>query len=242
MKPKPDEMPDEWVRQTLRRLPDAPPPGSSFDSERLWTQLRPELQPTGTRQSFGWMRWGIAACLIGLLFVWYWVYPSVEKQSLAANGKTAHKTRAATKLPFKQNLPTELTQPNVPTQSFTTALPAGTTATKAKTRVPEPVEAVPTINEIAAMPSPRPDLDMVVETVAVVEKPLIPLKRNVADLPAKRRFRIVHQNELRAEEEARPKLYSTENFVRLGTGQRAEPLSDDHRPALVMPLTNKPNQ
>ena len=55
----------------------------------------------------------------------------------------------------------------------------------------------------------------------------------------KRRFRVVHENELRAEEEASPKLYRTEHFVRLGTKRSEEPAPEENRPSPYMSLTQQ---
>jgi hypothetical protein len=75
-----------------------------------------------------------------------------------------------------------------------------------------------------------------------VEKVPEPPKLKTAVAISKRRFRVIHENELRAEEETRPKIYHTENFVRLGTGRSEEPVREERRPALTLPLPHKSNQ
>lgn len=86
-----------------------------------------------------------------------------------------------------------------------------------------------------------PELPAVAEVSPVVEKLPELSKPKVASATPKRRFRVVHENELRAEEEARPKLYRTDHFVRLGTRRGEEPMPEERRPTLIMSLTHKPN-
>jgi hypothetical protein len=57
----------------------------------------------------------------------------------------------------------------------------------------------------------------------------------------KRRFQVVHLNELQAEKEIRPALHSTDRFVRLGTPNNEQPMPEVTHPALTWPLTTKSN-
>lgn len=91
MKQKPDETLDQWVRQALSQLPDAPPPASSFDSEHLWAQLRPELQAEPSRWPARLVWWMAAACLAGLSLGWVWLYRSTDDRN-TVNRKNNRKT------------------------------------------------------------------------------------------------------------------------------------------------------
>ncbi|WP_461074931.1 hypothetical protein [Spirosoma flavus] len=240
MKPKTDETPDEWIRQTLSQLPDTPPPGSSFDSERLWTQLRPELQQTPVRRRIGWVWWTAAACLLGLVWSWFaWNQPVSNQKQVA----TYQRIRQAN-MPFV-SLPKDKV-----IAKTTTAAPVTTIKSQLKTiryhtgnqkhnsternvaPMAEPVETV------ATLPAPA----TFVNVAPVAEKSPEQRKTNIASGTSKRRFRVVHENELRAEEEAAPQLYHIDNFVRLGAGQRESNVSDSRQPTLIMPLTTKSNQ
>lgn len=239
MKQKSDETLDQWVRQSLRQLPNTPPPGSSFDPERVWAQLRPELQAAPARRRVGWAWWTVAACLGGLVLGWFWLHQSSDDR----NEVVAHRSDRSVNAPIithhKPNSADKIAAPkSVVSEDRRTGLASRTQSHRKETpkekstlRMPEPIEAVPQTS----------DLQVVAEVPPVVEKrPELP-KPNVATTTAKRWFRVVHENELRAEEEARPKLYRTGHFVRLGTGRDEKPVPDEDRPTLLMPLTNKPN-
>jgi hypothetical protein len=235
MKQKNDELPDEWVRQTLSRLPDAPPPGSSFDSERLWGQLRPELQPKPNHQRALW--WLAAACLAGLLVGWQvWMLSNSDLKTSPA---------AATS----------------PPRTDTVLRPKGITeVTESAPSVAETRQPKRQRNTIRSQPVSRPDNVNVAATIDDLETaPVVqaaepattsavagaapPRKTTVVAVKTNHRFRIMHENELRAEDEAAPKIYPTNHFVRLGSGsapseQRTSTPPDNSPPALVMPLTN----
>ena len=85
------------------------------------------------------------------------------------------------------------------------------------------------------------DVLSLTEAPAIIDKLLTSGVPKVIQVKPKRRFQVVHENELRAEEEAQPKLYRPDHFVRLGSGQVEEPQPETGRPALIMSLTNKPN-
>ncbi|MCY7359442.1 MAG: hypothetical protein LH609_18700, partial [Rudanella sp.] len=75
--------------------------------------------------------------------------------------------------------------------------------------------------------------------VAEIQKP------TVVTTP-KRRFRVVHENELMAEDEAHRVRYTpegrTERFVRIGTGSQAHTIANEDLPALQLPLNRKITQ
>jgi hypothetical protein len=237
MKQKPDETLDHWVRQSLSQLPDAPPPGSSFDPEHLWAQLRPDVQAAPARRRMGWAWWVVAACLAGLTVSWF-------LQPKPANNKAviAHGTRRNT------NAQMEHRQKSDPVAEMAVARPVFSR----KRPVPEPIiatnhketpiqQVTPSPEQVIEANPQTPELSTVADVTPITEKLPEP-KPNVAVIAPKHQFRVVHENELRAEEEARPKLYRTEHFVRVGTGRREETGPEEQRPTLIMSLTNKPNQ
>ncbi len=240
MKQKPDETPDQWVRQSLSQLSDTPPPGSSFDPERVWGQLRPELQAAPSHRRVGGAWWAVAACLGGLVVGWFWVNQSSDDDTEVVAHRTERradapviihdKPKSADKIAAPKSVVSEDRRPGLALRIQSQR--KETPKEKSAPRMPEPIETVPQTS----------DLQIVAEVPPVVEKRPELSKPNVATTTAKRRFRVVHENELRAEEEARPKLYRTDHFVRLGTGQSEELVPDEDRPTLLMPLTNKPNQ
>lgn len=231
-------MPDEWVRQLLNQLPDAPPPGSSFDSARLWSQLRPELQAKPARR---WVRWWVAAaCLTGLIIGWLvWPLQHSEQKTAAIDQRqpdalSGLSAKSKPMVDSSEAVPVvaEVRQPrtqrdrakNQPVYS-----PADVAVPAYKLAEPEPVAQA---TEQSVPPATTP----VVETMSEARQ------ANVAAATPKRRFRVMHENELRAEDEAAPKLYRADSFVRLGTGQRSEPATANRQSALIMPLTNHSNQ
>ncbi|QMW01272.1 hypothetical protein [Spirosoma foliorum] len=238
MKQKPDEFPDQWVRQTLSQLPDTPPPGSAFNSERLWGQLRPELEQTPARRLTGWVWWAAAACLLALALGYFWLYTSTSKHSIVATGN--HKPKRLLTNQYQPNSSADVARSKPVVDGKEKPVLAlqkhrdQKETRKAKTTpfVTEPIEAVAQTTEV-----PRSiEVSLLVESEPEAQKP------SVAMSAPKHRFKVVHENELRSEEETRPKLYPAENFVRIGTGGRAESVSDGSRPAFTLPLTHKPNQ
>ena len=77
-----------------------------------------------------------------------------------------------------------------------------------------------------------------------------PLAEVVAEVPSVKavpiltrpRFRVLHVNELRAEEEARPKLYRSEGLVRVifGTPHGAEPAAQESIKSVTFSTKSKP--
>jgi hypothetical protein len=239
MKQKSDEMPDEWVRQMLNRLPDAPPPGSSFDSARLWNQLRPELQPKPNRQRAWW--WLAAACLAGLLVGWQvWTLSNSELKTspAAATYRSQTDTLAGAK-----------------SESIEQAIESGPAVAEThqpkRQRTINPDQRLPRPNDVTITHEPL-ELAPIAQAAEPAATSIVagvpaPRKTNVVAMTPKRRFRVMHENELRAEDEAAPKIYPTNHFVRLGSGstnneQRTNNTPDNSPPALVMPLTSHPNQ
>lgn len=251
MKQKPDEALDQWVRQSLSRLPDTPPPGSSFDSERLWQQMRPELQAEQPRRRVRWIGWAAAAIVAGILTLWGSMYQSETRPVSAI---VMEKNKQATSHPAIPLTADEQLVKSVPESEKEERTVSEIASKRVKAATVTPRQQVEEHNEVAMAvdfsesesdvsgergirtPSPPastlPELDTKTPIAQHTPKPT----------KVKPRFKVVHENELQAEEEARPKLYQTSNFVRLGTGQMHETGQPEHQPALVIPLTNKPNQ
>ncbi|MVM35593.1 hypothetical protein GO755_36590 [Spirosoma sp. HMF4905] len=236
MKQKPDEFPDNWVRQALSQLPDVPPPGSSFNSERLWKELSPELQQVPPRRLVGLLWWVAAACLSGLTLGWFWLYQSTNEQTVVATHASRNKADASVVSPYTPISANEIARSKVAEKER--PVPSFRLQEHAKER--RKGESIPKVIEPIEAVVHMPEVTTVAETPSISEQLLGLPESNVAISSPKRRFKVVHENELRAEEETRPKLYPTENFVRIGTGGRTE--SDESRPALTLPLTHKPNQ
>ncbi|GAB3969007.1 hypothetical protein GCM10028806_14260 [Spirosoma terrae] len=250
MKQKPDEALDQWVRQSLSRLPDTPPPGSSFDSERLWQQMRPELQVEQPRRRARWIGWAAAAVVAGLVTLWGSMHRPDTRPVSATTVKNEQATTHST-IPLKADeqlvksvSESEKEERNVPK--------IASKRVKAETVTPrQQVDGHSEVTVAVDFPESESDAsrERGIRTPSTLESTLLGLdtKTPVAQhIPkqtkAKPRFKVVHENELKAEEEARPKLYQTGNFVRLGTGQLHETEQPERQPALVIPLTNKPNQ
>lgn len=237
MKQKPDESPDQWVRQTLGQLPNTPPPGSSFDTERVWAQLLPELQaaPVRRRSVLAW--WMAAACLAGLGLDWFWLHQSSNDHTEVVAHVSNRKADVPLLTPHKQS----------PDEAIATRRPVFSAGrrpvSELRTRSSHtgaPAATSPIAKTIEALPQ-TPEIPTVAEVTPIVERLPEVTTPNVVKVMPKRRFRVVHENELRAEEESWPKLYHTEHFVRLGTGPGEKPVPDESHPTLLMPLTTKPN-
>jgi hypothetical protein len=240
MKQKPDESLDQWVRQSLSHLPDAPPPGSSFDAERLWQQMRPELQVAEPRRRTGLIGWAIAACLAGLVLGWFGLHQSTDEQTKVSLTHTNRKGPTTSMAGRRAKVVSEIITPKIVfSEKRRSGVKLHTTSHSRET----PNQSVTPVDPEPIVVSPLiPSLPTVEETPTVVEKQIVSSKPTVATTTPKRRFQVVHENELRAEEETRPKVYRTEHFVRLGTGQREESAQEERHSTLIMPLTSKPNQ
>ncbi len=260
---------DQQIRQALDTLPDAPPPGSAFDSAKLWERLRPELPAQSVaaqsvaaqsialqsvekqlvankkRPAVGW--WLAAASLAGLLMGGLWWSGQISLKRDVVIGKSPEKTGARTGLSAQPNL--SVNQPNVvvpPTEiRLITALPEKQHYQKRQGEV-EPILAEKfdeladdqslTTNSGPGISAPETPPLLLTEpdavSVVAVQKPAI------TNAP-KRRFRVVHANELAAEEESNVVRYRANHFVKLGTGNAASAGSGGESPALLIPLNRK---
>lgn len=235
MNAKPDEYPDHHIRQLLDQLPDTPPPGSAFDAERLWGQLQPRLPKTAVRRRPRIVWWAAAACLTGVLLSRVWLMPrndgshvnivrsaaykASEPKPTGNLSKIADKPVLANATPVVRNQPELRKKPSLPKLVTVHANPD------------DPEKAVVQTLE----------LPVVADSATAVAEPIEPARTTLVAAAPKRRFRVMHVNELTAEEEARPKLYRTEHFVRLGTGASQPQASTESVPALVIPFASKPN-
>lgn len=229
MNEKQGEHLDQRIRHALGNLPDAPPPGSPFNSARLWEQLRPELAapPVSRKRIGGW--WWAAASVAGLLMMgWFWWGQSAPKQTTAITqsvflsprsnkvGSVALQTRQV-----KQIIYPQARQKNNPRTAAT--------ANKAE------VEIVSIQQEV----QPIVPESLRVTSLAKTQTPTVATT-------TKRRFRVVHENELMAEDEAHRVRYApegrTERFVRIGTGNHSQSATNDDLPALQLPLNRKTTQ
>ena len=240
MKHKPDEMPDLWVRQALSQLPDTPPPGSVFDTERVWAKLRPELQLAPNHQKISPLWWVLTACIAGLTLGWFWLLPTATNQTRVAINGSSHKINTYVKT-RPESIALNGSTAAKPVVSRGKQLPLERTKRSRINR--NPAQKVPVSPIISLeMVSQEPDLQILVQVPSVVENAPESGKTDGVAARPKRRFRLVHENELRAEEAAKPKLYRTDSFVRLGNGQRGEIAQEDHRSIPILSLTKKQNQ
>ena len=236
MNGKPDEHLDQWVRQSLDRLPDAPPPGTTFDAERLWSQLRPELQKPATRRRLGWAGWLAAACAVGTVLGWFWMSEQPE-----------HKPRIASKVE-RQRVPVSINpesrsmaQVDQPKSKFPTKIrPSVAASAQHSERIATASPIALPIEKVAQAVDNVTELPTIADTTSAITTQTESVKTTAAAL--KRRFRVVHINELQAEEAIRPTPQRTDRFVRLGTGDNGQPAPETAHPTLTWPLINKSNQ
>ena len=251
---------EQRIRQTLNTLPDAPPPGSAFDSAALWERLRPELSaqsvaaqsaPTPThsgrkRSVFGW--WLAAASAV-MLLGWFWWAGQATLKPDAVIRKSAEKAGVNIDLLAKLNPP--VSQPNVVIPPIDTRLatafqkqqrPRTNQTVTGPVLTKQPGELVinqastadtgPAVSPVDAVSVPPESTSL---TPAVTQKPAIARA-------LKRRFRVVHANELAAEEEQTHLTQSrADHFVRLGTGSPASAGSGggSEPPTLQVSLSRK---
>ncbi|WP_345264791.1 hypothetical protein [Nibrella viscosa] len=218
---------DPLVRQAFQSLPDTPPPGSSFDSQRLWSQLNHELHPAKpARRLAGW--WWMAGMLFLLAGLgWYIgtgpspgnengtaVVQQGPKQPSVSVGATSGGIEEAR--PVGRNS-VSAPAPSLHPKPLTAQHPPATTRQRVEAvaiRTPEspsPENPAPIpAQELVATREPGSDL-----TSPGVEPK--PVARTLAKA-AKPRFRVVHINEWQTEEDVKTSLRRNEGLVRLGTG------------------------
>lgn len=235
MNGKSEESLDQWVRQSLDRLPDAPPPGSAFDPERVWGKARPQLSAKPVSRQRTLITWIAAGCMAGLFIYMVWPRTQIQQSASAKSesGSTSGATnQRSTTYPQETRFAQKLSKPSHKQQItgslHTTSLPIEDTVWV--TQQPMPVEVGGPIS------APLTVDVSIANVTAEISQPLTPTPS------PKRRFKVVHENELRAEEETRPVLYRTDHFVRLGTADK-QASDEGPRPApVILPLTTKANR
>lgn len=223
---------DQRIRQALGSLPDAPPPGSPFDSARLWEQLRPELnaqQPVSRKRVGGW--WWAAALVAGLLVVGFWYGQSASKQTTTISQSVSLPPRSEKYGPV-------FSQTEVAKQ---TAHPSARRKNNLQTAVAVRFATKAEAETVSIQQTEQP---IIREPVSLT--PLVEIPKTVVATLTKKRFRVVHENELIAEDEAHRVRYApggrTERFVRLGTGSQSQTIANEELPALQLPLHRKTTQ
>ena len=234
MNGKPDEHLDEWVRQSLNKLPNTPPPGTQFDAGRLWTKMRPELQKKPYSRQWGWVWWAAAACLVGAVLGWLRLnQPQRESSSPITHVKRPSPpvaiNRELNSLTFDDRLKESSVRPNYSSR------PASKQMEKQIGPVSAPVFSSETTEPSVSYKN-EPQMGVHADSVRSFEPKKT--KETIASAP-KRRFQVVHLNELQAEEEIRPTTYRTEGFVRLGLGNTETHMPETAHPSITLPITNK---
>ncbi|KAB7728443.1 hypothetical protein F5984_18910 [Rudanella paleaurantiibacter] len=253
MNTNPDERLDQRIRQVLDQLPDAPPPGSTFDAGRLWEQLRPELaaapvvQPK--RPAPVW--WAVAAACMGLLLAGVWLYNAQTNQPTRVEAvhlpapKPPDGPRPQVAQTPESNKPETVAQYR--RQPERTQPGNNRIATRPVSEVGKAETPVSQSVEVPVFPASTPGGHVAQLTVPPSLTPLVAQRTSAsAAVPAKRRFRVVHENELLTEEET----YRIRNagggradrFVRLGSGNGISAASDEGPTMLQLPLQRKQPQ
>lgn len=193
---------DGRIRQELARLPDTPPPGSEFEPDKLWTQLRPQLTEAPARwRTVGWWWWA-AACVVVILLICQMIWlgrfdssqPSIAEKKLPKHQPAITKTTAASTSRQRQPVLADTKPANgheparivaVPTPSAPDGRPVMPVDTVKVVAVTEMVLSTPIekSNELPVTPVPT-------ATPIPVSRPV------VAATAPRRRFRVVHVSEL----------------------------------------------
>lgn len=201
-----NESVDQLIRQALAALPDTPPPEVPFEAEALWKNLHTELHPKPRWRGGWWVAAGVVLALIG---VGAYVLAPVPAPP---NARTLLAARSVGKVP-----PRQIRVPIAPVPRVEAAA-IGRKLVPPRSRptpgpLPEDVPRVAAAEPVSAETEPVPAAPepLPVAEVAGGVPPATP-----SPVPLRPRFRVVHANELRAEEEARPKLYRSEAWVRFG--------------------------
>ena len=237
MNGKPDEPFDQWVRQSLDKLPDAPPPGTQFDAGRLWNQIQPELHKPATHRRFGWVGWLAAACTVGMLLGWF-----RTNQQPDLTGRIASSIKRpngpVTIRPERRAITGTDPSESIGMMKIRRPFrPSVRRRGRIASVLPTVLPANGTAQSVAAVADPL----LVLDTNFTIPTQPKPVKIAAVAMP-KRRFRVVHLNELQAEEAIRPSPHKTDRFVRLGTGDHGQPMPETTHLTITWPSTNKLNQ
>ena len=212
---------DQRVRKALNNLPDAP--GTEFDAGKLWEQIRPELatQPVAVPGRMGEIRWLVAASLIGIGLFLGWllrVQPGVDRLQ-ASRQVAGYVGRKNSVQPQKRTWP-EQKLPALPPRTGQQVAETQPVS-RAKKLIDRPIqtaeatEVQPTLATID-LPADLPVVDLGPAEPLPVKLTPAPVNQKPGIAYPKRRFAVVHQNEVRAEAETRARLERNDRFVRLG--------------------------
>lgn len=253
MNTNPDERLDQRIRQVLDQLPDAPPPGSTFDAGRLWEQLRPELTaaPVTQPKRPAPVWWALAAACIGLVLGGMWLYNDQDDQSaqVEAGRLPAQKQSNASQPPVtlapKPDKPETVAHRQRETERIQSSGNRVATRSVSEEKNPD----TPVSRSVVPPTLPASTSDEHVAHVTESPSPIPSVAERTpapAPVPAKRRFRVVHENELLTDEESyRVRNGSggrAERFVRLGSGSALSAASDETPAQLQVPLQRKQTQ
>jgi hypothetical protein len=246
---------DQRVRQALDSLPDVPAPGTTFNAGKLWEQLRPELasQPIARTRRLGLVWWMAAASLAGVLLAWFW-WPQhpLPGQTFAKQPKTAKPdagyvpaTEAGIRIATTKSQAGS-TETGNGRQQGTRSQGSPDDALVAASKHMKPTEATQPATA-GNVPEQLAAATSTVNSEPVSQPPIIAAVHKPVVTAPKRLFQVVHENELKAEEEAlsvqvRTKG-SSDRFVRLGTGgSPVSANSDEPSPTILLPLNRKSTQ
>jgi cytoskeletal protein RodZ len=190
---------DEWIRQQVASLDDEPVAG--FEQDAVWHKLYPELQPP-RRRTAAWWRWGAAAAVLLVLGVAWWGRWAAPTPRQVAISQSSDGQQSGTAQPKEYTI-----APSAQTQYLSKPVRA---ANKKQAPVPNEAVSSPSLpeHETPALPTIPSEtatpLATVIESKAevlpqnVVSEPAVPVAK-AAVANAKPRFRVVHTNELMAD-------------------------------------------
>jgi hypothetical protein len=191
--------------------------------------LRPELQTSTKPRRRVWVWWAAAACVAGIVLGWF----ALNQPQPEPGATVAREKRPAAPLPIDQQ-----SKPVVEPSRVAVAIPATSRPSvgrKNERRVSAPAQSGDRTAPTVAL-STEPAADTRLDSTATG-------KASVAAVRSpKRRFQVVHLNELQAEEEIRPTPHRTERFVRLGMGNTEAPSPEAIHPSISVPISSKSNQ
>lgn len=238
---------DQHVRQALDSLPNVPAPGTTFDAGKLWEKLRPELATSVVivPKRTGQVRWLVAASLlgIGLFLNWLWRIEFSADRPQADRRVARYVT---TKVP---NQPEERTQQKQEVLTLSPKREQQLANRQPQIRhekilnlavsIVDKVDSQPT-GATTNVPENLPNSDVALTESVAVSPPLAVVDRKAGTTYPKRRFAVVHQNELRADAETRARLERNDRFVQLGrpaspSGTFPVTLTDE-KSGLIIPL------
>ena len=214
---------DKRIRQALDRLPDVPAPGSSFDANRLWEQLRPELATplvVITPKRTGQVRWLVAASLVSIGLFLSWLLPTKFSMEEAKSDQRLA-GYVVKKAPYQLKERARIEQETPAFLSETRKQPIDKQTLKRYEKIINPaVSTIDTIGSQLMVITINVPVDLPLSEAWLIEPALVRSALAVIDCGGavypKRRFAVVHQNELRAEAETQANLERNDRFVRWG--------------------------